>query len=374
MYFWERRNFIFLILFVVGSIILANQYNAPQPALDGKIDKLANYLYSAPVILKKIKTFFAFADLPIKFIGAPELTTNQNKPSNLIAANPRGNLIPSPSPSPVAKKANIPKDKSGDPSNYGTRFVVEKYGDDPNKDAGFDESGIDETTTPGSGGGNQANAKDQKINDWTYKLFMNPTKDNMNSFIQEYQTGRITKDIFYGVLKALVDGTDERTQYIGIYGLTAVPSFESFEMLAIKVDEKTLRKENQTLAQRDLDHYASPENIKILVLGLKSSKEAVSLQSLQSVNLLLERKQMVGGPSNSPTTFTDRERRGTAASQMNKGSYIEISSAIQNLTQSKNHHLAILAENTLQSFRESVNLRPEYVENETQQNPPSRFR
>lgn len=376
MFFWERRNYIILMILAFGTMMLANRFNAPQPLADAKIDKLANYLYSAPVILKKVRSFLGFSHFPIIDIKAPADFGDTTKEQKLIAANPRGNALPSPSPSPIAKKATQPKDKATDNFAYGNRLTIENYNNEtPNNDGFGEPSPAEPTAISGAGGANQTNPKDQKINDWKYKLFMNPTKDNMNAFIQEYQTGRITKDIFYGVLKSLVDDADERAQSIGLYGLTAVPSYESFEILAIKVDEKTLRKENQNLAQKDLDHYASPENVKILLQGLRSANEAVGMQALLSVNQLIEHKQLVNSSQNL-NTLSERERRGTASTQMNKESYSEFLNALQNLTQSKNAQVAILAENTLQNFKDSITLRPEYVENDTHNTntPPSRLR
>jgi hypothetical protein len=381
MYFWDRKIIAMTAIIMAGLIYLSGVFTSPPLAPDSNVEKLTNYLYtSAPVIVKKIKAFFHFSELPII-----EVAGSNAKPAvahNQPPQNPRAHLlVPSPTASPVAAKpAAKPADKTaeeGDP-NRKSKFVVETYNNNKLSDDDFgNKTEEPESPTISGAAPNFTNTNEQKMNDWKYRLFMNPSKDNMNAFVQEYMSGKVSKEVFYSVLKSLISESDDRSQAIAVYGLSATPSFESYEILTLKIDEKSLRKENQALAQKSLDNYASSGNTRVLLIALRSSRDVVRLQALHSVNKLVEGKHMTSQSQN-VASLSDREKRGTASNQMKKDSYLEFVDTLQSLTHDPNSQIAILAENTLQQFQEVISPPPSnyeaanYQPNNSQ--PPSRVR
>jgi hypothetical protein len=185
----------------------------------------------------------------------------------------------------------------------------------------------------------------------------------MNAFVREYISGKVSKDVFYGVLKALINESDDRSQSIAIYGLTAVPSYESYEILSLKIDEKSLKRENQSLSQKAIDDYSTKGNTKILLAALKSSQEIVTLQGLHGVGKLIENSGM---KSQNIELLNERQRRGSNSKLMKKDSYSDFVNTLQGLTHDNNAQIAILAENTLQQFTEEIRPRPIFEVSTTQ--------
>jgi hypothetical protein len=374
MFFLERKTIIMTTIIVGGLIYLAGIFTIPQTNTESNVDKLENYLYSTPVIIKRLKAFFSFSDLPIFEVSRKNVALNIVKNT---AGIPNLKPIPSPTASPIAAKPTTkPGNKTNtaggsDGANFHPKFVVENFNNKQVEPEFSSDNPEAPSVTVTSGAPNTANSTEKNVNDWKYRLYMNPSKENMNVFIQEYLSGKVTKDVFYGVLKSLINESDDRSQSIAIYGLSAVPSYDSYEILALKIDDKSLRKDNQNVAQKNLDYYSSPENQRILLIALKSSHEVVTLQALRSVMDLAEHHQL-GRPQQDVSTLSEREKRGLSSAELKNDSYLEFTNALQGLTKNSNSQIAILAENTLQQFQELTPAHPNYEASNTQ--PGSRTR
>jgi hypothetical protein len=367
--FSRNQKFILItVIILIGILLFTTIYTPPSINSTSGVDKITDYLYSVPIIIKRAKSFFSFSELPIFEVLRKKNLTNL---ANNSIVNTKPQIQPTPTGIPITAKPKIKsinKIKAGNENTNTPNHPKFTFDIIDNKTTEELLKNTPEIVIPTatSATPNTTDSVEQDINDWKYRLFVNPSKDNMNQFIQQYQSGKITKNVFYSVLKSLLNESDDRSQAIAIYGLSAVMSYESYEILALKIDEKSLKKDNQALAQKNLDYYSSAENLRYLVIALRSSQQAINLQALHSIFQLVESKQTNNIQSQNITSENARQKRGSSSTLIKKDSYIEVVGALKGLTANSNSQVAILAENTLQQFQETISPRPNFEATNTQ--------
>jgi hypothetical protein len=111
------------------------------------------------------------------------------------------------------------------------------------------------------------------VTNWKNRLLVNPTKEIMNEFLQQYLLGKITKEVFYGIMADLIEDHNPKVQDIALYGLAATPSFESFSQLAVAAD--MLSGSEKSHAQKYLMAYTNRDLLPILEIAMKDQNQIV---------------------------------------------------------------------------------------------------
>ena len=183
---------------------------------------------------------------------------------------------------------------------------------------------------------------ESQIGDWKMKILRNPTKETMNAFIFDFQTGKITKVVFYQVINDLMNDSSPEIQKLAVYGLAATPSYDSF--VALMSNKSHLSSETQELVKIAIDGYIRTDKLSILNLALKSENTDVILGSMPLIAKIGSATEL--WISELSSTVGERERRGHS-NRVPKGSFLDVVNTLNNLENSSDRQISQAARDTL---------------------------
>lgn len=195
---------------------------------------------------------------------------------------------------------------------------------------------------------------------WKEKLMTRPTKPEMYEFVEAYRSEQISKKVFYGVLKELLESNNYDFQQIALYGLALTPSTESFEYLVWTNDH--LQSEELTLSRKYLASYSSEQHLPILMRALLSENPTVvNVAADLAVLSFQDAKRNLASLNPNPTDVNQfRSLRGgvspTAHQSISLKKYGPLLNLLRELaTTSPNDQIAHAAKTALSQISESTN-------------------
>lgn len=276
----------------------------------------------------------------------------KTKPSSVAAATPSPTPTPLPTPVPKAKPvatSKTPKTTIGNPAADSRLALDNSPPPQPLADPQFDPNANIQTNGIASPFAPQA---ETLVGDWHMKILREPTKETMNELISEFQAGRITKEVFYGVLVELLEDPGADLQKLSLYALAAIPTFDS--LATVLRHREQLQPENNEMVEFTLRVFAHPDYLSVLHSGLKSAEEVVALGTMPLV--VKASSQITLWNADHGTEGNDRhqrDRRGPTNGVPKKG-LMQVLDTLKELAESRNTRIADSARDSLQQ----INYRP----------------
>jgi hypothetical protein len=181
-----------------------------------------------------------------------------------------------------------------------------------------------------------------QIGEWRMRILRSPTKSTMNEFVLAFQTGQVTKTVFYQVIEELMRDSSPEVQRLSVYGLAATPSFDSLRLLLVHKDD--LSGEAGPMLKVALEAYAKPDKLALLGSALRSENTPLVLGAMP---LVVKTSKKVRLWSTEQSSLSgDRDRRGPSTG-VPKGGFIEIVKTLRDLEDSSDRLIAQAARDTL---------------------------
>jgi hypothetical protein len=181
-----------------------------------------------------------------------------------------------------------------------------------------------------------------QMSEWKLRILRSPTKDTVNEFVFEYQTGKIDRTVFYRVINELLADSNSDVQRLAVYALASTPGYDSLYTLLKHKDQ--LNGEAQNTVRLALQAYTKAERMNAVAMTLRSETHEVVLGSMPIV--IKMSKQMKLWSSDESSTVEDRDRRGPHTRVPKKG-FIEIVEILKQLVDSHDRAIAQAAHETL---------------------------
>ncbi len=297
-------------------------------------------------VIPKLKKFIPkFSLWDRKFIDrrklAPKLPTAAATPLAKAQSTAVPTATPIATPKPTAQAAaSATPSPVADPNAVSTHAPADTP--QPNSDpaefnpytGGANLSGPIPTETP---------TADSQVGEWKMKIYRSPSKQTMNDFVFEFQTGRISKAVFYQVLEDLMKDQSPDIQNLAVYALAATPSFDSLSALLTNKDH--LSTETSGMLRVALDGYTKPEKLKILDLALKSENPSMILGSMPLIVKIGSRITMFTADYSSQAEG-GRDRRGPT-NRIPKNGIADIIETLNHLENSPDRFISQAARDTL---------------------------
>lgn len=323
---------VILLIFWGGARLTVPQRNQSLLETDGFIS----------YVIPKLKTFVPkFSLWDRKFVDrrklAPKKPDANNSPKTAKATGtPTPTASPKPKVAAAATPTPAPKAES-DKLKVTVNPVSPKEDFDPaasNPYGGnLDNGGPTPSETP---------SPETQIGEWKMKLLRSPTKTTMNEFVFEFQTGKLTKLVFYQVIEELMRDSSPEIQKLAVYGLAATPSYDSLVILLTNKDQ--LSSQVQPSVKATLEAYGKPDKVSIIAMSLRSETSQVVLGSMPLVVKMSQKIQLWS--SDQSSNVDDRDRRGQPTRIPKKG-FVEILEILRDLENSRDRQISIAAQNTL---------------------------
>lgn len=195
---------------------------------------------------------------------------------------------------------------------------------------------------------------------WKEKLMTRPTKPEMYEFVEAYRSEQVSKKVFYGVLKELLESNNYDYQQVALYGLALTPSTESFEYLVWATDH--LQSQELTLSRKYLSSYGSEQYLSVLMRSLLSENPTVvSVAADLAVVSFQDAKRNLASLNTNPTDPSQfRSLRGGVSPASHQSislkKYGPLLSLLRELaTTSPNDQIAHSARTALSQISDSTN-------------------
>ena len=333
----KQLQFGLIALFAFLLFWAGNKMSSPrlaQRSLEG--DSFFNY------VIPKLKHYIPkFSLWDRKFVDRRKLAPKS--PEAAKKANAKPSATPSPSPVPKAKaiasatptpvpKPGMEVTTVGSPLD-GSKEPFDPAFNDPYRSGGVNSGGLLPTETP---------SPETLVGEWRMRLLRNPTKDAMNDFVFEFQTGKVKKDVFYQVIEELLRDSNPDIQRLAVYGLSATPSYDSLFVLLTNKDQ--LANETQSAVRLAMDGYVKPDKLSLIAMSLRSNSPPVVIGSMPLVIKISKKVQLWSLDQSS--TLDDRDRRGPTTGVPKKG-FIEVVKILRELSESSDRPIAQAAQDTL---------------------------
>lgn len=293
-------------------------------------------------IIPKLKTFVPrFSLWDRTFVDrrklAPKGPDKDKKKNSMLA---QGTPLPTASPVPKnqanASPTPAPTSKP--------RFVVDGATSTSNPD-GFDPTAEaphdDLVAVPRSRPPDEV-SPETEIGEWKMKILRNPSKETMNEFVFAYQTGKVKKMVFYQVIDELLNDSGSDIQKLAIYGLAAIPSYESFS--ALMTHKYHLASDTQGMMKATLDGYARPERLNLLKVALSSRNPPIVIGAMP---LVVETSKKMNLWSTDQSSHSDDRRRRGPTTRIPKNDFIEIFKILRDLADSSDRQISQAANDSL---------------------------
>ncbi len=365
MNFNKRSLILFFSLLFLAVVFIKNISGIGGESNEENFEKLSDYLYSSPV-LKSFRPKFS-----LDGVRLIDKTKSQNTKLQVVQNNikppvvpPAPSVLPSPTPTAIPKKIAKKEEKKEDViANSGNTLLQNLDTEKNNLDDDSGGGSINTNNQNNGAGGGRGYLNNETISEWLYKLQVSPTKENMNDFVSEFFIKNITSQEFYETLKQLLELNDERTQYIAIYGLAAVPSIKSYELLALKSADKKLYSINIEYAQQVIGIYSQGTYLKILIEALKHPSEDVVIEAIHSIRRMKKTMsvQTTLIADSAGTINLNRVRRGSSQvpsssqnskNKVNLSTYKSLINQLHQLTQSRDFLVASSSELLIKEFQQ----------------------
>jgi len=281
---------------------------------------------------------------------APKSTASQNntnaKTNPPAKATPPAPVTP-PAPKVASENTNQKTDVAADAER--TRAAQANESDKNNPENNPDASGVgalaNNNGVPPSTDKHDKPTIENQINDWKNKILQNPTHAVMNDFVYEFESEKISSDIFYPVMEELVKESNSEILLLTLYGLYQVQSVNTLSFL-IKHHEDYARfvpvKYNDAIKV-----YEKVEKLKILSMALSSSDSEVVLGVMPIVGKVGTQLTKTEWTADYSSQSEDhRDSRGPT-SRRPKHEIIQVIKVLESLQDSKDHQIAMAARETL---------------------------
>lgn len=131
------------------------------------------------------------------------------------------------------------------------------------------------TPTPapaGSGGTTVVSNIPQSVREWEAALLKEPDAAETAQFVQYYKSGKIKKEVFFAIVRMMVEDSRPSMRKLGIKSASEVMDSQSFSILAqASLQESDI--ENKALATESLQDYSLPQNVSHLSAFIDASQE-----------------------------------------------------------------------------------------------------
>lgn len=330
--------FLALFLFWGGSQLARQQRHEPLES-----DSFLNY------VIPKLKKFVPKLSLwGRKFIDRRKLAPSGPP----MPPKKQANATPSPSPTPTPKaQAKVtatptPTPGVGASMSYNPSVVSSDKNDDFANDSDITGSGNANAGRPLA---HESPSPETQIGEWRMRILRSPTKETMNEFVFAFQTGKVTKEVFYQVIDELLRDSSPEIQRLAVYAVSGTPSLESFSIYAMNKDH--LSSETFDMQRVMLEGYTRPDKLKILELAIKSNNATVALAAMPLIVKIS--KKLTLWSADYSSTSNDRSRRGPST-RVPKNDFVQVVEALTSLAEGSDRQLAQAARETLNN----LNYRP----------------
>lgn len=183
---------------------------------------------------------------------------------------------------------------------------------------------------------------ESQVEEWKRKIYSSPSKQTMNDLIFEFQTGKVSRAVFYEILEDLMKDSSSDIQKLSVFALAATPSLDSLH--AILTNKDHLSTETSPLIKIALDGYTKPEKLRVLELALKSESPTVILGSMPLIVKIGSRMTLWTADYSSQSG--GRDRRGPT-NRIPKNDILDIVETLNHLEDSPDRLISQAARDTL---------------------------
>lgn len=322
----------FLLVFLLGRHVVTPK-NAQTPL---EAESFINY------VVPKLKTFIPkFSLWDRKFIDRRKLAPKSAE-TNTVPTKPAA-VATKPTPTPTAKPVAAVATPTPTPAPEASSQQITVTKNDNNED--FDPA----QANPYGGGSNNlapipsdVPSPETQIGEWKMRIMRSPTKETINEFVFEFQTGKVERAVFYQVIGELMSDSNSELQRLGIYALVSTPSYDS--LYTLLNNKEHLSSEAQTTLRLALDTYAKSDKMDLIKMTLRSDTHPVVLGSM-SIAIKMSKHLKLWSADQS-STLDDRDRRGPHTRVPKKG-FMEIVEILKQLEESNDRQIAQAAHDTL---------------------------
>jgi len=304
------------------------------------------FTYIMPKLSQYIPKFSlfdrTFIDDTKKLAPKSNATSNQVmnnivKPNSPVAAVKPA--IPPAPPAATTQSNNLADDSESDNKNQANNKDKENSNEDdqPTKPEAALNSGPKSPQAP------EKPSEENQITDWKSKILSNPTREVMSEFVYEFETEKITREVFYQVMEELVKEHNSEIQELTLFGLSGVQSYDSLSFLLKHRDDYFGNA--ASMYKRTLATYERTDKLKLLIKALNSGDAEVVLGVMPVISKV--GSKLTEWTSDFSSHSDDRRDQRGPANRLPKGELIQLIKILENLQDSKDHQIALEARETL---------------------------
>jgi len=303
------------------------------------------FTYIMPRISRYIPKFSLFDRTFVDDIDPKKLA-----PKSATTAQATDNLTKPNAAAPVAAKPAVKPNQQNNMNNPANTLGLPVVGQTPtNKDPENPNSDSNNPNVEGGGGvagkpfsPEKPNTENQ-VNDWKTKILSNPTREVMSEFVREFESEKITREVFYQVMDELVKERIPEIQELTLFGLAELSSYDALSFLLKHREDYNAQA--STMYHKVLAMYEKPDKLKLLSMALNSGDTRVVLGVMPIISKV--GSKLAEWSSDMSSHSDDRRDDRGPANRLPKGDLIPLIKALQNLTDSKDHQIATEARETL---------------------------
>lgn len=198
--------------------------------------------------------------------------------------------------------------------------------------------------------------------EWAAKLLNQPNPQATQEFIRAYQTGQVSAEVFYKIVREMIGHSNEEMVSLGIMCASQTPSYPSFVVLVNVLENHSSSSTSKSRAETALNTYSQVSYLPILESVIRSSNSTTALLaatkrlnvSAQNAKKLWlakqQREQQQGGGTTPPPTNPPNTPPTTTATKNPYARYFTRFVDLLNKIKASNSSVSASAQEALNSI------------------------